>query len=207
MIKFSKKEILINAWKKIRRNLRFFIFATLLIAIVGWFPDFVISKVLKNNFKFRLFLTLINVYLSSTVTLWYLRSVLSASKNKKLEFKIFSVSFRQIAHYLIAEVISGLLVIIGFIIFIVPGIILSLKFQFTNFFIVDQGLGPIAAMKKSWMVTKGVKLKLLIFDLTLILLNLIGLLVFGFGLLVSYPMTLVAQVILLNKLKENLEPK
>jgi|GEM_PF-2553664 len=47
------------------------------------------------------------------------------------------------------------LIIAGFILLIVPGIMLIMSSFFTQYFIVDKNMGPFEAIKASWALTKG----------------------------------------------------
>lgn len=72
--------------------------------------------------------------------------------------------------------LSGLLIIIGFLLLIVPGIILALGLGQATALVVDRGLGPIEAMRESWRITMGRKWDLLALGLLSCLVVLAGLL-------------------------------
>ena len=44
---------------------------------------------------------------------------------------------------------------IGFILLIVPGIILLCRLTFVSYLVMDKGLDPVAAIEKSWFMTRG----------------------------------------------------
>lgn len=81
-----------------------------------------------------------------------------------LSFETKSVlSIPKIIQYLITRLIPLIVVwyliqfitIIGLILFIIPGIIFSIAFSQAIYFVLIDGLGPIAALKSSWNLTKG----------------------------------------------------
>ena len=76
-------------------------------------------------------------------------------------------NYRLFPNFLIATIIYGLMVAIGFILFIIPGIYLSLKYLFYGYLIVDRGLGPIEALKESGRMTDGAIKDLIVYLLTL----------------------------------------
>lgn len=94
--------------------------------------------------------------------------------------------------YLGASILFGLAVAVGFVLLIVPGIIVALMFMFTTFIVIDRGLGPIEAMKESRRITYGHKWSLLGFTLMLVLINLLGVIALVVGLLVSIPVSSLA---------------
>ncbi len=200
---YSKIEIIKKAWSHVAKNLRFFALSTIMIAFVGWFPDFVVSKVAEDNIILRLTVIIVTVAISSLISIGFLRVVLNAVDRKHLKFSDIFNNYRLILKYLTAEAISGIFVSAGLLFFIVPGIILSVRLQFTEYFIVDEGIGPIDALKKSWKITKGATWELFLFILLLILINVAGALALGVGLLLSYPTSLIAQAYVFRKLKKN----
>ncbi len=95
-------------------------------------------------------------------------------------------------NYLAASILLSLVIVAGFILLIVPGIIFALMFMFTTFIVIDRGLGPIDAMKESRRMTRGHKWQLLGFGLVLMLINIVGAIALLVGLLVTVPVTSLA---------------
>ena len=73
--------------------------------------------------------------------------------------------------FLGATLLTGLAIIGGMLLLIVPGIIFMLMFMFVMFIVIDRGLGPVVAMKESARITRGYKWQLLGFVLVLALVN------------------------------------
>ena len=94
--------------------------------------------------------------------------------------------------FLGAELLAGIIVFVGFLLLVVPGVIAALGLGFVPYVVIDRGAGPIDALKESWRITKGNKWRLLLFGLVLIGLNLVGLLALVVGLLVTVPVTWLA---------------
>ena len=107
---------------------------------------------------------------------------------------------RLFVNYIIATIIMSFVVLIGFLLLIVPGIILSIKFQFYAFLIIDKKLGAIDALKMSSRIADGIKMDLFIFGFILSLVNLGGLLLLGVGALATLPITTFASVYVYRKL-------
>ena len=97
-------------------------------------------------------------------------------------------------NYLGASILFGLAVAAGFVLLVVPGVIVALMFMFNTFIVIDRTLGPIEAMKESRRITHGHKWTLLGFSLMLVLINLLGILALVVGLLVTIPVSSLALV-------------
>ncbi|MEN9341869.1 MAG: hypothetical protein RIQ54_125 [Candidatus Parcubacteria bacterium] len=95
--------------------------------------------------------------------------------------------------YLVATVLFVIGSVVSFILFIIPGIFFMLAFGFYGYIVADEmGIGPIAALKHSAVITKGNRWQLLLFGFTLLGINILGALAFGVGLLISVPISMLA---------------
>jgi uncharacterized membrane protein len=92
------------------------------------------------------------------------------------------------------QVIFGLIVLLGLILLIVPGIIWGLKYMFTPYLIIDRGLMPMEAIRESGRITQGHKWELFLLGLALAGINILGLLCLIVGLFVTVPVSALASV-------------
>jgi uncharacterized membrane protein len=99
---------------------------------------------------------------------------------------------RYLLYALLASFLTGILVMIGIVLLIVPGIILALGLQFTTYLIVDKNMGPIEAMKESWRITNGHKASLFLFGIVAFFIVLAGMLACGIGVFVAAPVIALA---------------
>ena len=107
--------------------------------------------------------------------------------------------------YLGASILIGLIVVGGLILFIIPGIYFALKYQFAFYLIIDKNMRVRDSMRLSAKMTKGVKMKLLGFSFVIGLINLVGLLLFGVGLLVTIPVSGLANLSLYRHFEKNMK--
>ncbi len=98
--------------------------------------------------------------------------------NDKPLWNDISKSFDVFWRYLGGTVLTSIIVIIGFMLFIIPGIYFAIRFQFVSYLIVDKGLLPLDALKESSEMTKGIKIDLFLLLLSLFFINFIGILLF-----------------------------
>ena len=101
--------------------------------------------------------------------------------------------------YILASLLAGFITLLGFILLIIPGIYLSLRFSMVRFAVLE-GTGITGSLKKSGKITDGVKWKLFGFIIIVALLNLLGLIFFMIGLLITVPVTMIAYAHVYQKL-------
>lgn len=96
--------------------------------------------------------------------------------------------------FLGAAILVGIIVMIGTILLIIPGIIAALGLMFTKYLVIDRELGPIEAIRESWNITKGNRFRLLGLLVVVVVINIIGAAFFMVGLLVSIPVAMLMMV-------------
>lgn len=93
--------------------------------------------------------------------------------------------------YAAVKIVSGIVIIVGLILLIVPGVIAILALMFSNYLVVDKGLSFTAAMRESYRITRPHWLQLFILLIALIVINVAGALLLFVGLLVTVPVSLL----------------
>jgi uncharacterized membrane protein len=110
-------------------------------------------------------------------------------KDQTPEFVDFFAGFKLFVPLALLGVVSSILITIGLILLIVPGIYLIVSYLFALMFVVDRGLDFWPAMETSRRAVQPVWFKFFVLFLLLVLLNLAGLLLLVVGLMVSVPLT------------------
>jgi len=111
-----------------------------------------------------------------------------------------SLSFKDLWHphpfwkFLGASLLAGLMILVGLVLLIVPGIIVGLMVAFVGYIVIDEKLGPIDAIKRSVALTKGSRFKLFQLALATLLLNILGFFALLVGLFVTVPVSFIAMV-------------
>ena len=67
---------------------------------------------------------------------------------------IFEV-FNHYGSALLMMILLGLIIGVGFLLLIIPGIILGIRLYYTPFVLMEQRLGAVDALKASWEMTRG----------------------------------------------------
>lgn len=106
--------------------------------------------------------------------------------------------------YLVTSLLSGLVIGIGYLLCIIPGIIAAFLLWLAPFYSAERGMGAIDAMKTSAQVMQQQVGTMLIFFIAVIAAFIVGALLCGIGLLVTMPVSLIASAYMFRAL--NNEP-
>lgn len=96
--------------------------------------------------------------------------------------------------YLLLSILLGIMIGVGLVLLIVPGIILGLMFFCAGYLTIEKNLGPIEALKESARITRGSRWRLFLLVLAMALLFVVGMIPLFLGLLVVAPIIALAGV-------------
>lgn len=109
-----------------------------------------------------------------------------AVREEPLEIQAVVQGFREnYVHIVLANLLTTALIVLGLLFLIVPGIILACRLAFVSYLVMDKGMEPIAAIEKSWEMTRGQGFRIFGMGLLAIPVFFLGLLCLGVGVLVS----------------------
>ena len=81
---------------------------------------------------------------------------LRAMRNEKIDLKELFAGFQSnYLNIILAHLIWVAIVGIGFVFLVVPGIILACRLAFIPYLVMDKNMEPVAAVEKSWEMTRG----------------------------------------------------
>lgn len=113
----------------------------------------------------------------------FLKAMREEETDLRLIFEGFKNKYTKIV---LANLIVVALTIIGFILFIIPGIIVLVRLSFVPFLVMDKDLEPMQAVERSWQLTRGHGWKIFGMAILSIIIFFAGLLVFIVGVLISF---------------------
>jgi len=127
-----------------------------------------------------LFLT---ITVGQAIKMGYIHLSLDAARGNKLDYKtiLSDINLKKSFKLLGLAFVYALIVFLGFLFFIIPGIYFIFKYYFATYFMVDKNVGIRESLKMSAELTKGVKFKLLGLSLVSAGVILLGLLAFFVG--------------------------
>lgn len=203
---FSIKEAVRFGWETFKNNVGFFIGIIMIVGIVNFVPGFFAEAVKKQNPILALIINLASSVLAMIIEMGIIKIVLKFCDYEKPDFNDLFSCVPLFFKFAVAALLYGLIIFAGFILLIVPGIIWGIQFGFAKYAIIDKNFGPIVALKKSSVITKGEKWDLFKFSLLLIGLNILGILCLLIGLFVTIPVSSVAAAFVYRKLLSRGEP-
>lgn len=193
MESFKIKEVLRFGWQKTKENLWFLVGLEVLIYLINLLAG-------SSALGF-----LVGLLTGLVLTQVFFRISLGEKVTWKNLFSFLTTD--KAIHYLLATVITTVFVIVGLFFLVVPGIIVAIMTIFVPFIILEnktpsfKDLSFWKAIKRSFVMTKGKKWKIFTFLLVAVLVNILGLIALGVGLLVSAPVTGIALASIYNKMK------
>ena len=140
-----------------------------------------------GNVLFQMITNAVSVIFSAGLIYIGIRKVAGATINWKMVFEGFSVAGKLI----VATILQTLLVGIGFLLLILPGIYLAIGYSMTVPLIVERKMSPWQAMEASRKAIHGEWWKIFGLFLVMGILLMISLLPLGLGLIWTWPMFVV----------------
>ncbi len=111
---------------------------------------------------------------------------------------------RVLGYFFVEMLLLGTIVAVGFLLFIVPGVYLFLRLGWSYYFIVDQRLDPIEALKRSWEATEGLAGPVFVYYLACVGIVLGGFLLIVIGSIPAWFVTSLASAFLYRSLAKRL---
>jgi len=110
---------------------------------------------------------------------------LKVARGDKLQVKDMFESFHNYWNAVLASLLVGAIVVIGFVLLIIPGIYFACKLAFTPYLVVDRRMAVIDAVKESWRMTGGHAWKVFLIGLLAIPIAIAGLICLGVGVIIA----------------------
>ena len=126
-----------------------------------------------------------NILVNGPVQYGMAFAFLKAARGDKLEIIDMFEAFKNYWNAVLASLLVGVIIIIGLILLIIPGIFFACKLAFTPYLVVDRKMAVIEALEESWRMTGGHAWKVFLIGLLAIPICIAGLLCFIVGIIIS----------------------
>jgi len=150
---------------------------------------------------FGLIVELTFLAIQVVVSMGILKGMLAIVRGGTVDLDTILSTKHLLLRYIWATFLLSLLIGLGFIFFIIPGIYFAIRYMFVPYLIVDQELTASDAMKESSRLTKGLKWDILAFMVITLVLGYSGVLLFVIGLLVTLPFISISYPVFYDRVK------
>ncbi|MCZ6468822.1 MAG: DUF975 family protein [Candidatus Dadabacteria bacterium] len=202
--KFSKGEAIRFGWDRMKGNLGFFIVYLIILFFVEFFFS-AFAGLFEDSLPLLAFIFNVGMWIASIIlSILTVKIALRLYDNERIgSYGFLSFSSSLFFKYLLGYLLLWLVIIIGLILLIVPGMYLAIKYQFVPYLIVDKNMDVIEAFKKSGKMTDGSKWNLFLLTILLVIIIFLGFLAFIVGIFVALPIAMVAVAYVYRKLSSN----
>ncbi|MBD0335059.1 MAG: hypothetical protein ICV62_06195 [Cyanobacteria bacterium Co-bin13] len=112
------------------------------------------------------------------------------ARNRPREFSDFFRGFNKFLPIFLVSLVSGVLIALGFVLLIVPGLYLAVAYLFAQPLVIDKNIDFWQALETSRQIITKKWFSFFGLAILLVLLNLAGILALGVGILVTLPWTI-----------------
>lgn len=207
MAQLPKREALRFGWQAFKKEYLFYIiFCVLLFGITIVFQN--AQKATEHSMPLLATVFTISSFLYQMVlSVGIIYVTMKVVRGSEPHSSDILRSVRMILRYFAVSILYGAIVILGLILFIIPGVIWAIKFSFAKYLVIDKDdLSIRDAFRESARMTKGVKIELWVFMIMIVGINILGAIAFGVGLLISIPVSIIAMSYMYVELAKRLEP-
>ncbi len=153
-----------------------------------------LAQALGRNGSTEAFLGLLIQIFQGALWLVLLRVALNLHDGEPVDLSEPKPLLMGFWRFLLVFFLLAVLVVIGFALLVVPGVLLGLAFGFAPLFAAEGESDVAEAFRKSNRLTRGAKGPLFVLWLTLAGLNFLGVLALGIGVVVTVPLTALCLV-------------
>jgi len=186
---FSIKESLIYGWEAFLAHYSVFVPVVFLSVAISFASEFIT----KHEFGILGYLAIMLGVIAQIIMGMGITKI--ALKITAGESVVFDDVFSQ-THlfflYIGGNIVYGLIVCVGLLLFIVPGFIWMVSYWFFPYVLIDKELGVWVALSEAKRISKDVRWELFKFMMVMGALNIAGVLTFFVGLFITIPITAVA---------------
>lgn len=202
-------EVLRIAWDLFKANWAAFSFGTFVALLVGMLPSQVApglaaAGILEQQsgayWGVHVPLMLVGYLIQGFFAVGLARMALNASRTGMCSFGDAFSGGSRFLPYMGMWFLAMFGISLGLVVFIVPGVILALGLWMGRWYLVDQQLGPIEALKASWTATDGHKGNLFLLYLLGGLLGVAGAMACCVGIFPAQAVILLAEAIVYQRL-------
>ncbi len=202
---WSIEEVLRQSWEIVKQHWVPLIFGPLIGGVIGSVPGQILNTVGRASKDQDTIIAmavvggLIGFFVQTFFTAGTIQLSLTAARGGPPQvMQVFSGGSAYL-RLLGTNLLVTLAILGGFLLLIVPGIILALGFSMAPYYAVDAGMGPVEAMKASWNAMNGHKANMFLYGLAGGALMMVGLLACCVGMFPAQAVVLTGTAIIFTR--------
>jgi hypothetical protein len=190
-------------WQNLKSHFLLLIAVSTLAGIVIVLPAIVyavIRDLVQRNF---FLMTCLGLCIATVPQLYHMGRIkvsLRFLRHEEFTSDDFTNVAPRILHYLLMLLCRTLLTWLGYCLFIIPGIIVQTRLEYSEFFVIDKQQNAFKALASSWRITKNSTMMLILFAATRLFVEVLGTLALVVGMVPARWMTLIAQAFVYERL-------
>ena len=178
-------DLLRKAWQSLRAQI--WVLAGLVIGYT------IISLLLTCTMPYvsypgRAALGLANTFFTLVFALGYLKNLFQALDGEEPQFSAYGQMSRKVFALLFAYILYTVIVALGLVLLIVPGVYVGLRWVFAPQIIVEENAGALSSLRRSWEITRGTTGQVFKLVLAGCGIMLLGYLALGIGIFLAIPL-------------------
>lgn len=195
------KEIFKDVWSLFEKNVFVLVGAYAILALLIIGPGIIMDEQGMVAVPEGIIASLIALIVAFLLSPGLIRILLDIAEKKEVKINTLWSMPNLAPHYLALKVLQAVIIFLGFILFFFPAVIFWIMFSFASFAFIKREGGILEALVESKNVTRGYKWQLLLVFILLSVLNILGALLYGVGLIVTVPFSHLAIAYLYTKLR------
>ncbi len=191
---FSVKRAVKIGWRGATGHLLFFVGMLAVVTLVSFAFQLMVEAVdaLPRAGTLTLLAAIVAAAMQWVMALGAIKITLTVVAGQKPAMGMLFSQYRKLGSYAAAIIVYLVVVGVGLLLFVAPGVWLGLRFHLFPYAIVDRNLSWREALKFNDKITQGFKWRLVGFYIVIYLINILGFLALGIGMLVSIPVAMVS---------------
>ena len=179
----------------------------IVVALVVWVVTGAVNWLSTDTTGLIRFLaSVLSFFLGQLVAIVWISLALAIIDGRPISGESLLPDGSTLISYVIASLVFSVMLFVGLVLLIIPGLIVAVVFGVYGWALVDKGLDPIGSLRESSRLTAGRRGQLFVFILAAIGLNILGLLALVVGVLITSAVTLIAAGHLYRQLDGSLQP-
>lgn len=202
--RFTINQAVEYGWNAMKANFGVLLTLTIITIVVSGGINGAQKTTCGDGFSFGF--SIANLIVNSVIGIVSIKISLNIFDGKGTSLNDIGFNLQMLLNYIGGYVLYGIIVVLGIILFIVPGVIWATKYSFMFYIMVDQKVGPMKALEMSGQMTDGIKMDLFVLYLVYVLIIIAGFLALFVGIFVAIPVMMMAQAYVFRQMTGMRDP-